>query len=116
MLARSVFTVSDFAVAGGVDGPLTGIPFSDMTMVKTFTGDIQGKAQTRFLGGIDESTSTGGYVAVEHFGGSKGGKSGTLIFLPMQTIRGGKITAKHMEIVPGSGTGNLAGVYGAGDI
>jgi len=116
MHAASTFAVSDFEIGGWQPTVKTGVPFGEITMVKTFAGDIVGKASTRFLGGLLEATSTGGYVAVEHFKGTIDGRTGTCVLLHMQTIADGGIGAMHLAIVPGSGTGDLIGINGSGGI
>lgn len=116
--AVSIFTVSNFQ-------PQT-LPFkheietvSEMglaSMEKNFTGDLEGRAETTFLGFLDEAQSTGSYTAIESVSGTLKGSSGTFNMMHTSSMIDNKITAKFLTIVPGSGTGDLKGITGSGAI
>ena len=114
--AESTFTVSDFNLRDGEPEIETGVQFGDIDMVKQFSGDITGKAITRFFGGQTASGSCGIYVAYEAFEGSIAGRSGSFVFVHSQTMVEKEITAMMVQIGPGSGTGDLTGISGSGGI
>jgi Protein of unknown function (DUF3224) len=113
---ESTFTVSDFAPIDWSPGVTTGVPIGEINMVKTFTGDIDGRSETRFIGGISADQSTGGYAAMESFEGSINGLHGSINFVHIQIISGGTVTSMHVDIVAGSGTSELEGISGTGAI
>jgi hypothetical protein len=114
--AESTFKVTKVAPLEWTPGVTTGLPFGEIDMVKEFSGDITGRSETRFIGGISPDNSTGGYVALESFDGEIKGLAGTCAIVHMQTITNGQITLMKLAIVTGSGTGDLAGISGDGEI
>lgn len=77
-----------------------------------FSGDIDGKSTVRalqFMRG-DKSASL---VSMQRFRGKLGGREGTFVLQGSETVENGKIEAKWF-VVPGSGTGDLAGLRGEG--
>jgi hypothetical protein len=79
---------------------------------QTFSGDIQGEGQTEWLMWYraDKTADFAGYLRVD---GGVGDRSGTLVFQSTGAFDG-KEAAGPLEIVPGSGTGELAGITGRG--
>lgn len=82
-----------------------------LTLEKTFTGDITGTARGQMLGFPAEPKDTGGYVAIEVVRGTVNGRKGTFALQHVGTMQGGKFQLS-IRIVPGSGTGELAGIAG----
>lgn len=81
---------------------------------KTFTGDFTGTSVLEaIMLGLDGGARA--YVGLERFEGSLGGRSGTFVVMHACTNQGSDFT-KNWTIVPGSGTGDLAGLHGSGDI
>ena len=114
--AASTFDVSDFSPRDGSPSVATGVTPSDIDMVKNFSGDIEGRSVTRFVGGLTEDQSAGAYAAWESFEGSIDGVAGSFAFLHMQVLSDSTVGAMALHIVPSSGTGGLAGLAGAGGI
>jgi len=112
----STFSVADFKTREWAADVTTGLPIGDIDMVKEFTGDIEGRSHTRFLGGISDDQRTGLYVAMEWFDGTVAGRGGTFAFAHSQTIVDGGVTDAWAAVVPGSGTGALTGITGRGEI
>jgi len=52
-------------------------------------------------------------VSMQRFTGKLGGRNGTFVLQGKETVENGKIKAKW-SVVPGSGTGSLAGLRGEG--
>ncbi len=83
-----------------------------LSLTKTFSGDIVGSSKGQMLGsqsGADKST--GGYVAMERVAGTVNGKKGSFSLQHSGTMGGGKFEM-NIIVVPGSGTGELAGIAG----
>jgi hypothetical protein len=117
MRASGTFEVANFTPAPVPPGDVkTAVPVGVATMTKTFTGEISGRSSTLFTAAYDQATGVGTYVAMESFEGSIGGLEGALNFAHSATTRGDNSEAQFFVIVPGSGTGDLAGLAGAGGL
>jgi hypothetical protein len=93
-----------------------GLPTGHMQMVKEYTGAIQGRSITQFSY-VYELGRGGTYVATESFEGSVEDRPGRLAWVHSATDHGdGRRTDEFFLIVPGSGTGDLAGIVGGGAI
>ncbi len=80
------------------------------TRRRRFAGDIAGEGTADIL--IAQGTPERvGYVATERFTGSVAGRSGTFLFQHGAAIDRGDLTP-FGYIVPGTGTGELAGIRG----
>lgn len=84
----------------------------DVRLHETFTGDIVGESPVRALQVLraDRSASL---VSLQRFSGKLGGRQGTFILQGQENVEHGKIKATWF-VVPGSGTGELAGLRGEG--
>ena len=82
-----------------------------MNIDKTFEGPLQGKTSGEMLSVMNGERSAGGYVAIEIFKGSLNGLSGSFAFQHY-----GKFDSSDqsllLEVVPGSGEGDLVGISG----
>lgn len=78
---------------------------------KTWTGDVDGTSNGVMLSAGDPGAGSAGYVALETFEGTIAGRRGTLAFQQLGMMQGGAAELRY-EIVPGSGTGELAGHQG----
>ncbi|RZK94546.1 MAG: DUF3224 family protein [Rhodococcus sp. (in: high G+C Gram-positive bacteria)] len=114
--AASTFDVTDFNPRDWSPSVGTGVAPGDIDMVKKFSGDIEGRSVTRFVGGLTEDQSAGAYAAWESFEGTINGVFGTCALMDMQVLSDSKVDAMVLHIVPSSGTGGLEGVAGAGGI
>lgn len=86
-----------------------------MTIDKAISGDMVGTSKGEMLTSITETTGAMGYVAVETVTAVLSGRSGTFVFLHNATMNKSnpKSTSLHITVVPGSGTGGLAGISGS---
>ncbi|MEU0782972.1 DUF3224 domain-containing protein [Streptomyces sp. NPDC006173] len=116
MRASGTFTVKAFVPTELQPNPAvsTALPVGVATMEKHFEGEVTGLSATLFTAAFDQSTGVGTYVAMESFEGSLRGKTGTFNFAHSATTTGTDRTAEFFTIVPASGTGELAGIRGAG--
>lgn len=85
----------------------------------TFAGDVEGESTCALLltyvGGDPEKPDTlvGPYVGYEHVTGTLAGRAGTFVLAARGEHRGG-VARTEVEVVEGSGTGELAGLSGTG--
>ena len=79
---------------------------------ETFTGDLDGESPVRALQ-IRRDDRSASMVSMQRFSGKLGGRQGTFVLQGSEVIERGKIKATWF-VVPGSGTGELAGLRGEG--
>ena len=91
------------------DAVLPGTGRFDFT--KEWSGAAAGTSSGVMLSAGDPASGTAGYVALETFDGVLDGRSGTLAFQQFGRMESGAQELRY-EIVPGSGTGELADVGG----
>ena len=82
-----------------------------MTIDKQWSGDLTGASVGQMLSGGDFKTGSAGYVAMEKFTGTVGGRKGSLIFQHSATMNAGQGDL-NISVVPGSGTDGLKGITG----
>ena len=78
---------------------------------KRYQGDLEATAKGAMLGSGNPSEGTAGYVALEQVTGVLRGRSGSFALQHFGTVDGGKFELR-VQIVPGSGTGELTGISG----
>ena len=93
------------------DDATTGTPIGRFALDKQFHGDLEGASKGEMLGAGNPSKGTAGYVAIEHFTGTLHGHSGSFAVQHIGTMDQGKFLLS-VTTVPGSGTGELAGISG----
>lgn len=107
MTAEGSFSVAMTPVAPdeGAEPDLPG----RMTLIKAFQGGLEGTARGEMLGLHDGRV--GAYVAMERVTGSLNGRVGSfaLVHRGVMNAQGQDLT---ITVVPGSGTGQLAGLEG----
>ena len=106
---------------GSFDVKVTPMPAEDkvgdptigrLSLDKTWSGDLAGTSKGQMLGSQSETEKgSGGYVAMERFTGTLQGKKGSFSLQHHGTMGGGKFDI-NVYVVPGSGTGELAGISG----
>jgi len=81
---------------------------------KAWTGDFVGSSNGEMLATSTESTGSRAYVTIEKVTGKLNGKSGTFCFAHKAVMIGDDATTSEMtvEVIKGSGTGELAGLRG----
>lgn len=86
-----------------------GAAMSRTEIAKRFTGALEGASRTQMLAAI--AAGGRGYVATERFEGMLDGRRGTFV-LQHGGLMDGDDVSSFGAIVPGSGTGELAGLHG----
>ncbi|HEY3731513.1 MAG TPA: DUF3224 domain-containing protein [Steroidobacteraceae bacterium] len=84
----------------------------EIHLVETFTGDIDGESPVRALQALREDQSAC-LVSLQRFSGKLDGRQGSFVLQGSEVIESGQIKATWF-VVPGSGTGDLAGLRGEG--
>ena len=106
-IARGTFEVDITPSSPELDGAV-----NRFELRKRFSGDLAGTGEGLMLSGGDPSTGTAGYVAIETVRGTLGGREGAFALQQSGTMVAGAPTL-HYQVVPGSGSGELAGLLGA---
>ena len=82
---------------------------------KAFSGDMAGASEAQMIAAVTATPGSAGYVAIEHFTGSVGGRSGSFVLQHSGVMNRGDARLE-VAIVPDSGTGDLAGISGTLEI
>jgi hypothetical protein len=86
-----------------------------MSLSKTFSGDLAGHGEGEMLGFMNKTSGSGGYVAMETVRGTLAGRRGSFVLQHSSTMESGA-ASQAIQVVPGSGTDELAGLSGRLDI
>lgn len=110
--AHATFELSDQQQLPTADDVATvvGVDLTHSSFTKTFRGDLEGSSITEMLS--TRSPDGAGYVAMERVVGRLGNRVGTFVLLHLGTLDAAGEPTGHWTIVPGSGTGELAGISG----
>ncbi len=96
--------------------PAGGESIGRMLLDKQFHGALEATSKGQMLAsGTGAAGSSGAYVALETVTGTLQGKKGTFVLMHSATMTQG-VPALSVTVVPGSGTGELAGLAGKMDI
>ena len=92
-----------------------GIQLNRNVVRKEFSGELVGASEAHMIAAYTAVSGSAGYVAIEHFSGSLGGKSGSFVLQHHGLMNRGE-AALTVTVVPDSGTGELAGISGTLEI
>jgi Protein of unknown function (DUF3224)/3-demethylubiquinone-9 3-methyltransferase len=108
-VAKGSFTVEmkPQGEANAADGVTTG----RMSLSKRFEGDLVAVGQGEMLTALTPVKGSAGYVAIERITGTLHGRAGSFVFQHSGTMNQGA-QQLSIRVVPGSGTGGLAGIEG----
>jgi hypothetical protein len=93
----------------------TGTSLGRMSLDKQFSGDLSGTGRGQMLTAMSQTKGSAGYVAIEWVSGALHGRKGSFVFQHSGTMSAGG-QELSISVVPGSGTGELAGISGQLDI
>ena len=82
-----------------------------MLLYKEFHGDLEAIAHGEMMAAHEPLTGAGVYVAIDRVAGTLHGKGGSFL-IAHRGIRNAEGQQLEIVIVPGSGTGQLAGITG----
>jgi hypothetical protein len=109
--ATAVITVHKYEPAA-YDEPADGPVLTRIHVEESFDGDIAGEGVVEFLQAA-EADGPASFVGIERVTGTVGGRTGTFLLQDAGTVQG-SIVSGDWFVVPGSGTGQLAGLRGDG--
>ena len=109
--ANAVITVHKYEPSA-YDEPAEGPVLTRIHVEEGFSGDIAGDGVVEFLqaGAADGSAS---FAGIERVTGELGGRRGTFLLQDAGAVQG-TIVSGDWFVIPGSGTGQLAGLRGEG--
>ena len=93
------------------DDATTGTAIGRYALDKHFHGDLEAASKGEMMAAGDQAKGTAGYVAIEQVTGTLQGHSGSFALQHIGTMNQGKYQLS-VAVVPGSGSGKLAGIAG----
>ena len=107
------FTYQDWqeSVVAGAEG---GARLATATVVNTFTGAIEAAATACVYAISYAADGTGSFTGYERCEGTVAGRAGTFTLREWGTFDEGGVVRCSFEVLPGSGSGELAGLRGTG--
>jgi hypothetical protein len=78
---------------------------------KAFQGSLRATSHVDMIGARTAAPDSAGYVAMERVEGTLEGRTGTFVLQHSSSMSGGE-QSQSISVVPGSGTGELAGLSG----
>ena len=109
-IARGTFDVTMQPATAELEGAV-----ARFELTKTFHGDLRGAGRGVMLTGGDPQAGSAGYVAIETVRGRLHERDGGFALMQLGSMHGGSQTLRY-EVVPGSGTDQLAGLTGQLDL
>jgi hypothetical protein len=109
--ANAVITVHTYEPAA-YEQPAEGPTLTRIHVEERFSGDIEGDGVAEFLQAA-RADGSASFVGIERVTGTVAGKQGTFLLQDAGTVAGNLVSGEWF-VVPGSGTGQLAGLRGTG--
>ena len=109
--ANAVITVQTYEPAA-YDEPAEGPALTRIHVEESFSGDISGAGVVEFLQAA-RADGSASFVGIERVTGAVGGREGTFLLQDAGTVENNVVSGDWF-VVPGSGTGSLAGLRGTG--
>ncbi len=81
-------------------------------MAKQYHGALDASSKGEFLSAGDPKSGNAGYVAIERVKGTLNGRVGSFAVMQMGQMSTGSAPLLTVTVVPGSGTGDLSGIFG----
>ncbi len=92
--------------------PAEGPSLMRIHVEESFTGDVEGDGVAEFLQ-VARADGSASFVGIERVTGTVAGREGTFVLQDAGTVEGNVVSGEWF-VVPGSGTGQLAGLRGTG--
>lgn len=83
-----------------------------LSLSKTYHGDLDATSVGEMLASGGPPSTDGGFVAMERITGKLAGRSGSFTAMQLGSMSSNTSPQMTMQIVPGSGTGDLNGLFG----
>jgi len=111
MRANAVITVHKYEPAA-YEEPAGGPVLTRIHVEESFSGDISGDGVVEFLQAA-RADGSASFVGIERVSATLGGRAGTFLLQDAGTVAGNVVSGDWF-VIPGSGTGGLAGLRGEG--
>jgi hypothetical protein len=108
---NAVITVHKYEPAAYED-QVEGPALMRIHVEESFSGDIEGDGVVEFLQ-VARADGSASFVGIERVTGMVAGRAGTFVLQDAGTVEGNVVSGEWF-VVPGSGTGELAGLRGTG--
>jgi hypothetical protein len=109
--ASAVITVHKYEPSA-YDEPTEGPVLTRIHVQESFSGDIEGDGAVEFLQAA-RADGSASFAGIERVTGRLAGREGTFLLQDAGTVEG-SIVSGDWFVIPGSGTGQLAGLRGEG--
>ena len=109
--ASAVITVHKYEPSA-YDEPAEGPVLTRIHVQESFSGDIEGEGAVEFLQAA-RADGSASFAGIERVTGRLAGREGTFLLQDAGTVEG-SIVRGDWFVIPGSGTGQLAGLRGEG--
>ena len=109
--ANAVITVHKYEPES-YEEPAKGPVLTRIHVEESFSGDISGDGAVEFLQAA-RADGSASFVGIERVTGTVGGQAGSFLLQDAGTVAG-NIVSGDWFVIPGSGTGALAGLRGEG--
>ncbi len=109
---RATATITVHSAEATTYDQAAGPALVEVRLSEMFAGDLAGESPVRALQ-VRRDDRSASMVSLQRFRGSLGGRHGTFVLQGVEIVENGRITATWF-VVPGSGTGELAGLRGEG--
>jgi hypothetical protein len=109
--ANAVITVHKYEPVAYYE-PAEGPVLTKIHVEESFSGDIAGDGVVEFLQAA-RADGSASFVGIERVTGTVAGRAGTFLLQDAGTVEG-SIVSGTWFVIPGSGTGELAGLRGEG--
>ena len=109
--ANAVITVHKYQPAA-YDEPAEGPALTRIHVEESFGGDISGAGVVEFMQAA-RADGSASFVGIERVTGTVAGRNGTFLLQDAGTVQD-NIVSGDWFVIPGSGTGQLAGLRGTG--
>src|SRR6516162_7659960 len=109
--ADAVITVHKYEPSA-YDEPAEGLVLTRIHVEESFSGDISGDGVAEFLQAA-RADGSASFVGIERVTGTIAGRSGTFLLQDAGTVER-QVVSGDWFVIPGSGTGELAGLRGEG--
>ena len=109
--AEAVITVHTYQPAS-YETPADGPSLVRIHVEEAFAGDIEGAGVVEFLQAA-QADGSASFVGIERVTGAVAGRTGSFLLQDSGTVTGNVVSGDWF-VVPGSGTGELAGLRGEG--
>ena len=109
--ANAIITVDKYEPSA-YDEPAEGLALTRIHVEERFSGDISATGVVEFLQAA-QADGAASFVGIERVTGTVGGQAGSFLLQDAGTVAG-NIVSGDWFVIPGSGTGALAGLRGEG--